>query len=331
MFLKMDKNSLKISVLMSVCGYRGYVEKTIESILDQTYRDFEFVIVDDGCKYELEEIIGKYNDKRIVFVKNNKNIGLTKSLVKGMNCCSGKYIARMDAGNLAGRKRLEMQCSFLESYPDYYLAGSFIRLIDEHNKEICIKKISHDFNHLKSSLASYNCMYHSSIMFRNSGIKYRKKFIYSQDYDFYLNILSSGKKITNIQEVLIDEIYLDSSITFSKRQLQEMFAGIARKYYFERIKTGNDSYNELDSMKEILDYQYLDTGKNGNDENEGRIFYLKQKAYYCLFGGKKSMLLKTLKEIFKYKIDFKMLVYIIASYTPFAVNLIRKIKKIDIY
>lgn len=321
---KIEIKDNKISVLISVYGYEKYISGTITSILNQTFNDFEFIIVDDGCKYDLKNIVDSFNDKRIVYLKNYKNSGLTKSLITGLNYCKGKYIARMDAGNIALPERLEKQYSFLEKNPDYYLVGSSVRLIDENSEEICIKMAITDFETIKKTLPMYNCFYHSSIMFRNEGYSYREKFIYSQDYDFYFLLLSNEKKLTNLSDVLLEERYLDTSITFNKRILQDKFQKLAKKFYFERAKFGKDSYHEID-------FENISLENSLNNLLNTDLFFKKQKAYYLLFGNKREKLIKISKDILKQKIDIKIILYLIVSYFPFLVALIRKIKKIYIY
>jgi len=88
----MNDISRKVSVVMSVYGYEEYISGSIESILNQTLKDFEFIIIDDGCDYDLLDMIKKFNDRRIVYIKNSKNIGLTSSLIKGIKKSKGKYI-----------------------------------------------------------------------------------------------------------------------------------------------------------------------------------------------------------------------------------------------
>src|SRR4030065_2631026 len=119
----MSNISKKVSVVMSVFGYERYINGSIKSILDQTLNDFEFIIIDDGCSYDLYKKIKKFDDDRIVYIKNPENIGLTRSLIKGIEKSKGKYIARHDAGNISLENRLEIQHNFLENNIRYHLIG----------------------------------------------------------------------------------------------------------------------------------------------------------------------------------------------------------------
>ena len=220
----MSNISKKVSVVMSVFGYERYINGSIKSILDQTLEDFEFIIIDDGCSYDLLKKIKRFNDSRIVYIKNPENIGLTRSLIKGIEKSKGKYIARHDAGNISMENRLETQHDFLEKNGRYYLAGSSVELIDENNNTICKIIANDDPYYIRGKMPSYNCINHSTIMFRNSSeAGYREKFKYSQDYDFYLNLLSNKYVLGNISEVLLKERMISSSTTYSKKNEQEYF------------------------------------------------------------------------------------------------------------
>src|SRR3990170_6306785 len=102
----------EITVLMSVYNGERFLREAIESILNQTYRDFEFLIINDGSTDSSREIILSYNDPRIRLIDNELNIGLTRSLNKGLRLARGKYIARQDADDISFRKRLEKQVAF---------------------------------------------------------------------------------------------------------------------------------------------------------------------------------------------------------------------------
>ena len=107
-------NSLKISVLMSVYNGEKYLREAIDSILNQTFTNFEFIIIDDASTDDSNAIIKKYTDKRIKLVENPQNMGLTKSLNRGLKISLGKYIARLDSDDLAFPNRLKEQYEFME-------------------------------------------------------------------------------------------------------------------------------------------------------------------------------------------------------------------------
>lgn len=331
-FIKNYSNQRKnlnppVSVLMSVYGYADYIRSTIASVLEQCFQDFEFIIINDRCGYDLLQIISEYRDDRIVYLENKHNMGLTFSLIKGIKNARGKYIAVQDAGNISLPERLKKQFNFLEEYQNYFLVGSSAIIIDENNSELC-KKVVKDDKDIPTVLPVYNCMNHSSIIFRNSGdAVYRAKFKYAQDYDLYLNLLTRDLKIGSIKDPLIKERFLYKSITFKKRKEQKFFAELAKKFYFERLKNGFDSYNSFE-FEESFDLKNYKDSKGSNSYTE--LFYLKQSAYYLFYGGNTTEARKVMGRVLKIRLEFKTIIYFVLSFFPKLINCLRKIKKIDI-
>ncbi len=175
---------------MSVYNSEKYLEKAIESILNQTYTNFEFLIIDDGSTGSISDILHKYGDPRIRLVKNENNLGLTKSLNKGLALANGEYIARMDADDISLPKRFEKQVSFLIKNPDIALVGTSNYIIDSQGTEIGSRIVpaSVDFN----DLLKENPFNHGSIMVKKSVLismgGYNEFFRYAQDYELWLRI-----------------------------------------------------------------------------------------------------------------------------------------------
>lgn len=241
-------NNPKISVIMSVYDGEKYLDESIQSILNQTFKDFEFIIINDCSTDNSLYIIKQYatKDKRIVLIENEENIGLTKSLNEGLKIAKGKYIARMDADDVALSERFNKQYNYLEKNKNVFLLGTSAMMIDEDgNRSIKITAITQE-KKIYSRLRKKNTIIHSSIMFRNDfELFYRENFKYAQDYDLYLRVLSEGKIIKNILEVLLYYRVCKNSISFSRMGTQIIYSMVANKYYLERSKYGKDSYYEL--------------------------------------------------------------------------------------
>lgn len=248
----------KVSVIMSVYNSDKFLSESIESILNQTFRDFEFIIINDCSTDKSLDIIKKYskNDNRIVLIENENNIGLTKSLNKGVKIAKGNYIARIDADDTALNNRFEVQYNFLEKNKNIFLVGGGTYEIDYKGKIIRrFLRITNSYL-LKKRLIKKNCIYHSSIFFRNEKIYYRDKFIYSQDYDFFLILISMGKKLSNIQKPLIKYRISLGAISWSKFIKQQMFAEKAKEFYQQRLKYGKDEYDEFNE-NDILNLENI--------------------------------------------------------------------------
>jgi glycosyltransferase involved in cell wall biosynthesis len=193
----------KLTVLMAVYNGEKYLKTAIESILCQDFKDFDFIIIDDGSLDNTHSIINQFNDSRIKYFKNKKNIGLSASLNYGIELASSEFIARMDADDISLPNRLSKQIKFLEDHDEYGLVGSWIQELD--SKKI-YKYPSNNFA-IKNTFLSQNCIAHPTVMFRKSemikyGLQYDTEFKYAQDYDLWIRC-QKHFKIGNIEEVLL--------------------------------------------------------------------------------------------------------------------------------
>lgn len=192
-----------ITVLMSVYNGERYLKEAIDSILTQTFTDFEFIIIDDASTDKTPEILNSYHDNRIKIIRNDKNIGLTKSLNKGLEFSNGLYIARMDADDVSLPDRFMKEVAFLNTYPEIAVVGTASYIIDQEGNVIRIlipSKSPRYCDFLKK-----NQIIHGSIMLRRSILKkysgYDELFRYCQDYALWLQ-MAKMEKISNIQEIL---------------------------------------------------------------------------------------------------------------------------------
>ena len=138
----------QISVIMPVYNGERFLSEAVESILKQTYQDFEFIIVDDGSTDRSLEIIQYYQalDERIILIENGKNIGVASSLNKGISAAKGEFIARMDADDISLPERLEQQRAFMFTRPDLGVLGcNYYRIhADGELMDLCVLPESHD-------------------------------------------------------------------------------------------------------------------------------------------------------------------------------------------
>lgn len=194
---------MKISMLTTVYNGELFLEETIKSVLNQTFKDFEYIIIDDGSTDKTKEIIDSFNDKRIKYFYYGENKGyfnLDNVVNFGMNRCFGKYIARVDADDLCYPERLQVQYDYLEKNKDIYMIGSSVDVIDDEGNYLRkVKKKNYPSFLYKYRIASSNSFIHSSIMFRNGGILYPSH----NEHLFYCLLIFFNKKIKNIPNTLI--------------------------------------------------------------------------------------------------------------------------------
>lgn len=211
--MKLNK---KVTVLMPVYNGGKYLKEAIESILNQTYKDFDLLIINDGSTDNSEEVILEFSDERIKYIKNGKNMGLIETLNKGLDLISGEYIARMDQDDISLPKRLEKQVKFMDENRDIVVSGTYAKVFGEGIKEY-IWKVPICSEEIKVSLLFTCSLLHPSVILRNNSfkiqnLKYNELHKNAEDYGLWLET-SFNNKLGNIPEVLLKYRILASSMT----------------------------------------------------------------------------------------------------------------------
>lgn len=254
-----------ISVVMPVYNGEDYVKEAIESILNQTFRNFEFIIIDDGSTDTTPEILSSFNDSRIKIFRNASNLKIANSLNKGIGNASGKYIARMDSDDIAYPERLQRQVKFLERNPSIGLVGTSVRLFGTQNR-IKIRPKSSEANKIR--LFFQTCCTHPAIMFEKSiatknEVQYSEEFVPTEDY-FFIFQMSKYTKIYNLEDVLLkyrtfpEEIillkYQDRRHNLGRRIRQEIF----EHYNLSLTSEEFDLHNILSQREQVHTTKELD-------------------------------------------------------------------------
>ncbi len=196
-----------VSVVLPVYNRETKVIKTIKSILTQTYKNFELIIVDNASTDDTVKNIRELKDARIKLFINEENKGQTYSLNRGLDLAKGKYIARIDSDDIADKNRLLEQVSFMEKHSDYVLCGSWVQYISENDEKGRIIKMCSSAEGFEL-MQSFACgMYHPAAMYRAEtirkySIKYNPSYKMAEDYDFWDRITKYGKGM-NIPKVLL--------------------------------------------------------------------------------------------------------------------------------
>uniref|UniRef100_UPI0011E6F564 glycosyltransferase family 2 protein n=1 Tax=Campylobacter concisus TaxID=199 RepID=UPI0011E6F564 len=224
--IDINKNPV-VSVVMSVYNAEKYLDDAIQSILKQTYKNFEFVIINDGSNDRSLEIIKKYkNEDDHIILISRENRGLISSLNEGIAKARGEYIARMDADDISLPFRIEKQLQVMEHDKNIVVCGSWINIFGENINEKVARYFEHD-KQIKANLLVSCCFAHPSVMIRkdaltNNNILYDERFKNAEDYYLWTQLAKVGK-FYNIPEILLKYRFLETSITrlsdrdFSKR------------------------------------------------------------------------------------------------------------------
>lgn len=195
----------RVSVVMPAYNAEKYIGEAIDSILDQTFTDFEFIIVNDGSTDRTKEIIQSYDDPRIVYLENDNNSGIVLTLNKGLDAAQGEYIARMDADDVAVENRLEKQLAVMDAELEIGALGTGTRIFGE-GMESTDTHSTLDSDKLKAELLFSTCMCHPSVMLRRSVleencIRYNAQFKGAEDFEMWWQIVRVSR-LKTIPDVL---------------------------------------------------------------------------------------------------------------------------------
>lgn len=231
----------------------SWVEESIKSILNQTFKNFELIVVHDNPNSpSLASFVKDFSktDKRIKVIFNKKNLGPAGARNKAIQKAKGKYIAIMDSDDISLPKRLEIEYNFLENNHDFFLVGSWAIIISENGKRIRDFKPPCTFKKLEKKLPKKNMIIHSTVMYRNDKRKfYREKMFFVEDYDLYLRLLSEHKKIANIPMKMIYYRIRENSDSVRGQGKRQIMERIAQDFYFQKLKYGKDNYETFNPKK----------------------------------------------------------------------------------
>lgn len=255
---------------MSVYNGEKYLRESVESILNQTYENYEFIIIDDGSIDKTYSILEDYASQhsQIVLIKNEKNLGLTKSLNLGLKIAKGTYIARQDHDDISLPKRLEKEISYLDKNPDFVLVTGNLVHIDSLGQFI-----KHTQKFIEPPLIAWYLLFynaiggHSLVMYRREDVVtlggYSEDFFYGQDYQLWLRLIEKGK-FAILPDVLLQWRQHDMSIS-TKKELEQTAVGLQRTQNSISQLLGEDiSKTEAQELRNFW-LRYLSADTNARD------------------------------------------------------------------
>jgi glycosyltransferase involved in cell wall biosynthesis len=245
-----------VSVVMAVYNDARSVRAAVHSILEQTFGDFEFVIVDDGSTDGSGAILEEMAraDGRIRLLKNAKNLGQTPSLNRGIEMTSGRYIARMDADDLSLPERLARQVAFLNSSPEVGLLGARALIVNRRGKPLRALDYPTDDEGIQARLMVKSSFCHGAVMIRRAALEavgmYRPAFRLAQDMDLWLRI-SERSRVANLSDVLYHLRLTPASANVRRNAEQTAYVELARRLARERRETGGEQTDLEDAARAI--------------------------------------------------------------------------------
>lgn len=201
-----------------------YIKQATESILNQTYKNFEFIIIDDASTDSTLNIVKEFvkRDGRIVVIRNTNNLGVTKSLNRGIEASRGKYIIRMDADDWSYPNRFQDQIQFMESYPEVVVSGCSIEVCNSKLNVKYVRKYHKSDIEIRKHLFRYSPFAHPATIWQAEVLKnehYNEGIKVCQDYELYFRIGKNGK-FMNLDKILLKLRMHDESVSVVLSDLQ---------------------------------------------------------------------------------------------------------------
>lgn len=249
-----------VSVILPTYNRENMLPRAIDSILNQTFKDFELIVINDGSKDNTAKILYDYmlRDPRIIGISRIKNRGLIAELNTGLETARGKYIARMDDDDFSHADRLEKQARFMEENQDVAMAGTFVSTgrsdIDKQWSETDPNKTK-IMHYLGITPVCHPAIMVRSDFLKQHHIKYRNDYVHAEDRPFYGEILDAGGKISNVPEVLFDfRIHASNSAEYYKKQEENVLG--YHLAYLNRIVSVNvvEYYDKCQLLEKIRKY-----------------------------------------------------------------------------
>lgn len=251
-----------VSVLLPIYNAERYLAEAIESVINQTFSDWELILTDDGSSDKSKEIIDSFlsKDKRIKSFSNEANLGLISTLNKGITFCSGKYIGRMDADDIMMPDRLEKQVSFLEENPTYGMCGSNAFVIDQQGelKGKIVNITSSDL--LKINLLFSVPFVHPSVLLRREvfdEFQYKPDYKHIEDYKLWVDVASRWD-VANLPDFLLKYRWHDSNVSVVHQAEQNR---LKQRIILEQLQTLDLHPDDIQIEAHSLTFNLYEKGK----------------------------------------------------------------------
>jgi len=221
---------------MPVYNGEKYLREAMDSVLAQTFPDFEFLIINDGSTDDSAKIIKSYDDKRIRLIDNRNNLGLAEVCNLGMSLASGEYVARMDCDDISVKTRLEKQLAFMDAHGEVGICGAWIKMFGAARQT---NRYFTADQELKARLLFNTCFAHPSVIIRKkifmeAGLKFKKEFDPGDDYYLWTEA-AEITKFANLPEILLYYRMHPANISKLKSDKQKIGASNARLNMLKKL------------------------------------------------------------------------------------------------
>lgn len=229
---------------MPVYNSVAFVHEAVKSIIEQTFSDFELIVIDDGCTDDSINIVEAFNDPRIRILKNQRNSGIVYSRNKGNEAARGRYIAPFDSDDIARNDKFEKQIAFLEKNPSFGMLGSWANLIDENGKRLRKKwKLNAPPERIPAILLFRNYFVQSAVVIRREALpegNYTPGYDVVEDYKMWIDI-ARYHKVWNYPDYLLEYRIHKKSVTQREKAMMDGRDTMIFKYVYQDLAIEQDS------------------------------------------------------------------------------------------
>ena len=291
---------------MPVFKTEPFLREAIDSILSQTFTDFELIVLNDSSPGNAEEILNEYKDQRIVRYLGKQNVGLANVLNIGMQMARGKYVARMDSDDISAPNRLEVQVDYLEKHSDIDLCSCGMKLFGAM-EDLWIRES--DLETVRINALFFSPILHASSVWRrdvfeNHGLRFRQEMVPAEDYDLWCRALSAGLRLVNIPDCLYQyRIHPDQATGNTEKILQK--EQMVREGYLHTLFPTADENDivSIAAMKPCLDPDlFRGTADKLLALNSDTAFFNKEKLRPYLQKHYKYLIGEALHEHFSWRL-----------------------------
>jgi glycosyltransferase involved in cell wall biosynthesis len=290
---------MPVSVVLPCYNCDQYIGEAIQSILNQTYRDFELIIIDDGSTDQTTTVIRSFNDNRIRLINKEQNQGLVDSLNRGLELAQFDYIAIMHGDDIASQDRLEEQVLFMETHPEIICCGSWINILG--TEKVIQYPANSDEVHV--GMLDGNIIAHPTVMLKTNTIKshhlqYNPEYHYgAEDYEFWQQLMKVGR-ITNIPKVLLQyrlhnsqksELYKQRIIAYTEHIRTRFLNDVSADGHYEQFLgnyplASHKTFTYTDFETELDQLSNLKRKNNLQQAYDLRLFnaYIHLKEFYLV-------------------------------------------------
>lgn len=226
-----------VSIIFPVFNSAKFLKISLQSLLNQTYKNFELIAINDGSTDESKKILTSVSDQRIRYIEHSHNLGLVTTLNEGLRVARGKYIARMDPDDISVNNRIEKQVQYLEKNSKIDILGSWIQNFGLYNY---IWKVHKTHDYITTKLLFETSIPHPSVMFRResiikTAITFEEKYHGAEDFMFWSKLAQCGLKFANIQENLLKYRTHPNQVGETKKDKQQLSSLEVRTYNIKRL------------------------------------------------------------------------------------------------